>query len=277
MNGEPFPLSLCPTGMVPRREDSPHVPLHAEEIAQQVLECAEVGITSVHLHARDDEGDPAWQRDYYSDIISRVRTHRPDVVVCVTTSGRRENDIAKRADVLELAGDVKPDMASLTLSSMNFAVTASINAPQDVAELATLMLERGITPELEIFDTGMINYVHYLIAKKILRPPYVVNLLLGGVATAQATPLDLGFMVERLPVSATWLVAGIGRTQLSANVMGLASGGGVRVGLEDNLHFDNARTRLASNLELVTRIVDIGHSLGRPVMTPQQFRDTVLV
>lgn len=276
MTGLPFPLSLCPTGMVPSRKDSPHVPLDPKEIADQVLECAEVGITSVHLHARDLSGEPAWQRDYYSEIISLIRPHSPELVICVTTSGRKEGSLARRADVLELDGAVKPDMASLTLSSMNFAATASVNSPQVVTALAGLMLEKGIKPELEIFDTGMINYVNYLVSKGILKPPFIANLLLGGVATAQATPLDLGFMVERLPSATTWLVAGIGRTQLPANVMGLASGGGVRVGLEDNLHFDDARTRLATNLELVKRISNIGESMGLVVMTPKELREKVL-
>lgn len=271
-----FPLSLCPTGMVPTRADTPHVPLSPREIADQVLECAAIGITSVHLHARDESGEPAWQKDYYSEIISLIRPQSPDLVICVTTSGRKEGSLARRADVLELDGAVKPDMASLTLSSMNFASTASVNSPQIVTALATLMLEKGIKPELELFDTGMVNYVNYLVAKDVLKPPFIANLLLGGVATSQATPLDLGFMLSRLPTATTWMVAGIGRSQLSANVMGLASGGGVRVGLEDNLHFDDARGRLATNLQLVKRISDIGNSMGRQVMPPREFRESFL-
>lgn len=263
--------------MVPQRADSPHVPLTPVEIADQVLECAEVGITSVHLHARDEHGEPAWQRDYYADIISRIRPHRPELVLCVTTSGRREASIDRRSNVLDLEGDVRPDMASLTLSSMNFAKSASVNAPDTIQALATTMLERGITPELEIFDTGMLNFAHYLIGKGILRPPFVVNLLLGGVATAQATALDLGSLMARLPEPSVWLVAGIGQSQITANILGLVSGGGVRVGLEDNLHFDTARTRLATNLELVTRIHRIAGELERPLMTSEQFREQVLV
>jgi 3-keto-5-aminohexanoate cleavage enzyme len=269
----PFALSLCPTGMVPRRADSPHVPLTPAEIADDVLSCYEVGITSVHLHARDQNGVPTWEPDYYADIIGRIRPYAPDLVVCVTTSGRLESDVAKRAAVLDLDGDLKPDMASLTLSSMNFSKEASVNSPETVQTLAGLMRDRGITPELEVFDTGMLNYAHYLIGKKLLRPPYVVNLLLGGVASAQATPLDLGSMLARLPQPAMWLVAGIGTTQLDANVLGLASGGGVRVGLEDNLHRDRGRKTLATNRVLVERIHRIAGELERPIMSGRHFRD----
>ena len=261
--------------MVPTRADSPHVPIEPAEIADQVLDCVELGITSVHLHARHSDATPAWQRDVFADIISRIREHDKDLVICVTTSGRVESDIDKRSDVLGLDGDVKPDMASLTLSSMNFATSASVNAPDTVQALAQKMSERGIVPELEIFDTGMVNYLHYLRAKKLVGPPFVVNLLLGGVATAQATPLDLGVLVERLPDNSVWLGAGIGRAQLTANALALASGGGVRVGLEDNLHVDSARTRLATNRQLVQRVVDIGDSLGRTPMTPTAFREVL--
>ena len=273
---EPFALSLCPTGMVPTRADSPYVPLTPEEIADDVLACVERGITSVHLHARDADGHPAWEPDYYADIISRIRPHAPELVICVTTSGRLESSVAKRSAVLDLDGDLKTDMASLTLASMNFSREESVNAPQTVQTLAQMMLERGIKPELEVFDTGMLNYAHYLIGKGLLTPPYVVNFLLGGIATAQATPLDLGSLLARLPQPATWLVAGIGTSQLSANTLGLASGGGVRVGLEDNLHLDSSRSVLATNRALVERIHRIAGELGRPVMSSSQFRRNAL-
>ena len=272
---EAFPLSLCPTGMVPQRSDSPYVPIQVEEIVEQVLECAELGITSVHLHARHPDGEPAWQKEVFAEIISNIRVERPDLVICVTTSGRRVSDLAKRADVLELAGDVKPDMASLTLSSMNFASSASINSPETVQALAMKMLESEIVPEIEIFDVGMVNYLNYLERKGLLKGPHVVNLLLGGVATAQAGLLDLGLLVERLPRGSLWSAAGIGRAQLRANALGLAAGGGVRVGLEDNLHYDDTRLELATNAGLVRRVLELADSLGRRPMTPGEFRDVL--
>jgi 3-keto-5-aminohexanoate cleavage enzyme len=275
MNGDTFPLSLCPTGMVPTRADSPYVPITPEEIAEQVLECAELGISSVHIHARHPDGEPAWQRGIFEEIIRLLRADRPDLVVCVTTSGRLEGSLERRSDVLNLEGDLTPDMASLTLSSMNFSASASVNSPETVQALAKLMLEKGIVPELEIFDTGMVNYLHYLQAKGLLHPPFVVNLLLGGVASSQATPLDLGVLVERLPEGTLWSVAGIGRAQLPATAMGLAAGGGVRIGLEDNLHLDSARKRLATNRELVKRVVDIADLLGRAPMAPVAFREAI--
>jgi 3-keto-5-aminohexanoate cleavage enzyme len=258
--------------MVPTRQDSPHVPLSAEEIAEQVLEVAPLGVTSVHLHARGADGAPVWQRDYFEDIILRIKEHNTDLVICVTTSGRIESELSRRADVLDITGLAKPDMASLTLSSMNFASEASVNSPSVVQQLAQTMLERGIKPELEVFDTGMLNYVHYLITKGLLTPPYVMNFILGGPATAQATALDLGLLMSRVPEHTLWLAGGIGRSQLTANALALSSGGGVRIGLEDNLHWDSARKRLATNKELVERVVGLAEILESAPMSPGEFR-----
>jgi uncharacterized protein (DUF849 family) len=271
-----FPLSFCPTGMVPRKSDTPHIPITPQEIAEQVNLVAQIGITSVHLHARDDVGNPEYRKDRFEKTIELIKDANPEMVICVTTSGRSFSEFEKRADVLDITGDLKPDMASLTPSSLNFAKSAAMNAPDMVFKLAERMQERGIKPEFEIFDTGMINYAKYLIDKKVTRPPFIFNILLGGIATAQAELLELGLMVSRLPTNSIWLGAGIGSAQLPANVMSLAAGGGVRVGLEDNIHFDNAKKMLATNLSLVQRIIDISSAMGKSVMNPIDFRKAYL-
>ena len=267
-----FSLSLCPTGNVPQKSDTPHIPISAEEIAEQVLECAELGVTSVHLHARHQDGSPAWEKERFAEIITPIRKERPDVVICVTTSGRHHSALEQRADVLNLEGQAKADMASLTLSSLNFSGAASTNSPKDIQALAHQMGEVGIVPELEVFDSGMLNYLFYLEKKGTIGGPFFINLILGGVATAQATPEDLGLLTSKIPAGSVWNVGGIGRAQLRANVLGLVSGGGVRVGLEDNLHLDSTRKRLASNKELLKRVIDIGDSLERQVMSPTVLR-----
>ena len=271
-----FPLSFCPTGMVPQKSDTPHIPISPQEIAKQVSLVSEIGITSVHLHARNDDGSPAWERRSFEKTIELIKNSNPELIICITTSGRTVSEFEKRSAVLDISGDLKPDMASLTPASMNFAKSASVNSPDMVTRLAQKMLEKGIKPEFEIFDTGMINYAKYLISKKIAEPPFVFNILLGGIATAQSELLELGLMVERLPENSVWLGAGIGSAQLPANVMSLAAGGGVRVGLEDNIFLDSGNNRLATNVELIQRIVDIGASMGKSVMSPQEFRNAYL-
>ena len=262
--------------MVPRKKDNPNTPISPIEISEQVRQVTALGITSVHLHARDENEDPAWERRYFEKSIELIRSHSPDLVICVTTSGRTVTEFAKRADSLEIGGDLKPDMGSLTLSSMNFAKSASMNSPEMVQSLAQKMLDKGIKPELEVFDTGMLNYAKYLVSKGVLRPPFVVNILMGAPATVQSGLLDLGLMVERLPKPSIWLGAGIGAFQLESNVMSLAAGGGVRVGLEDNIHFDQGKRELATNFSLVERVVEIGKLMGKRPMSPLEFRELFL-
>jgi uncharacterized protein (DUF849 family) len=174
---------------------------------------------------------------------------------------------------LNLDGDLKPDMASLTLSSLNFNQTASVNSPHIIQSLARKMLEKNIKPELEVFDVGMINYAKYLIKKGLLVPPYYFTLLLGNIACAQANLMHLGYMIHELPNDSVYSVAGIGDAQLPMNAVSIAYGGGVRVGLEDNIWYDDERTKLATNNELIQRIVLLAKAMGRTVMDPVKFRN----
>ena len=260
--------------MVPKKTDNPSVPTSPEEIAETVKACAEIGITSVHLHARMSDGEPDWRPEPFAATIKLIRQTCPDLIICVTTSGRTVTELEKRAAVLDLSGEAKPDMASLTLSSMNFSREASINAPKTVVALAEKMKQRGIIPELEIFDTGMVNYARYLIKKGVLSSPFVANLILGGVATAQAEAGEVGLLTSRLPPRTMWAIGGIGSSQLPANLLGIALGGGVRVGLEDNLSL-NSEGHLATNEDLLKRVVQIAALADRPVMTPTQFRNDI--
>lgn len=256
-------LNLAPTGMIPTRDMSPHVPITTDEIISDCRKCADLGATILHLHARDDEGAPTYRKDVYARIIAGIRETHPQVVICVSLSGRNFPGFAERSDPLFLSGDLKPDMASLTLSSMNFARTESVNSPEMVRRLAETMAERGIRPELEVFDTGMINYAQYLADKGIIAAPHCFNILLGNVATAQATPLHLGVMTSALPAGSLWCAGGIGASQMAANSLGLLFGNGVRVGLEDYLWLDAARTRPATNSQMVTRVRELAGMLDR--------------
>ena len=266
------PIVLAPTGMVPTRAMTPHVPLTPDEIATDVAAAAAIGITSVHLHARDADGVPTWEREVYARIVGAVREAAPDVLINVSTSGRTWSELEKRADALALDGDLKPDLASLTLSSLNFIGGASVNEPETIRGLARIMLDRGIVPELEIFDLGMVNFAHVLKKEGLLPGPVVANLFFGNVAGMQATLPEVGLAVERLPDGATWSGAGLGDFQLTAQSLAVAAGGGVRVGLEDGIWFDRARTRLATNPMLVERVHRLLDVHDRVAMKPDELR-----
>lgn len=259
--------------MVPTRELTPHVPLTPAEVAADVAAAWEIGITSVHLHARDEDGVPTWRRDVYERLVGAVRERTPGVLINVSTSGRTWSELERRADVLALSGDLAPDFASLTPSSLNFLDSASVNAPDVVHGLARIMRDRGIVPEFEIFDLGMINVMRRLISEDIATEPVLVNIFLGNIAGLQPTALELGVALERLPARAVWSGAGLGAYQGVAHLLAIASGGGVRTGLEDSIHPHGTRDRLATNVELVEQAHSMLAILGRPVMTPAQLRE----
>ena len=269
-----FILNFTPTGMIPTRDMTPEVPLSPEEIVDQVLEVAELGVNMVHLHAREIEtGLPTYKKELYSEIIGGIRKKNRGLVICVSTSGRDFNEFEKRSQVLELKGKLKPDFGSLTLSSLNFNKQASVNAPDMIKRLARKMLLNKIRPEMEAFDLGMINYAKYLIRKKLIIPPYYFNLILGNIACAQADMLGLGLMIRELPEGSIWSVGGIGDSQLEMNAMSLVAGGGIRVGLEDNIWFDRDRTKHATNRELVERILVIAEAMGKTPYTHKETRE----
>ncbi|MBW1743066.1 MAG: 3-keto-5-aminohexanoate cleavage protein [Deltaproteobacteria bacterium] len=271
---EKFIINFTPTGLIPTKEMTPNVPLTPQEIIEQVLEVSELGINMVHLHAREpDTGLPSYKKEIYGEIISGIRKKNKALVIGVSTSGRDFVEFEQRSEVLDLRGESKPDLGSLTLSSLNFNKQASLNSPQMIQALAKKMMESKIRPELEAFDLGMINYAKYLIRKGLIKAPYYFNLILGNIACAQANMLSLGLMVNELPEGAIWSVGGVGNSQLQMNAMAIVAGGGVRVGLEDNIWYDNERTVLASNHDLVERILVIGKAMDREPYTQKETRE----
>jgi uncharacterized protein (DUF849 family) len=266
-------INFTPTGMIPTKEMTHHVPITVEEIVEDVHRAVDIGITMVHLHARDEStGKSDYRAQTYGKIIGGIRSFSKDLIICVSLSGRDFKEFEQRAEPLQLDGDLKPDMGSLTLSSLNFNRIASMNSPEAIKALANEMKSRGILPELEAFDAGMINYAKYLERKDILQPPHYFNLLLGNIACAQADLLHVGIMVRDLPDNSFWALAGIGNAQLTMNSLAIASGGGVRVGLEDNVWFDRRRTRLATNADLLRRIHNLAEANERKVMPPGDLR-----
>ncbi len=268
----PLIVNLAPTGMVPTRQHSPKVPLQPDEIVADVLGCAQLGVSMVHLHARDADGAPTYRKDVYARIISGIREHRPDLVIVASCSGRGGISLEQRSEVLTLEDDLKPDMASLTLASLNFPSAASVNAPETVAGLARRMKDAGIKPELEIFDLGMANVMHYLLDRGMIEPPCYANLLFGNLASAQPRYLDIGSVVSALPAGTVFSLAGLGASQLPVAAMAVAGANGVRIGLEDNLWLDRDRQEQAANLDLVERVHALAGAVDRPIMTPAQLR-----
>ncbi|MDD3805925.1 MAG: 3-keto-5-aminohexanoate cleavage protein [bacterium] len=266
-------INLALTGMVPLKEHNPHVPLTPLEIAADAERCHAAGAGILHLHARDEQGRPTPDPEIYRQMICDIKERCPQAVICVSTSGRLDPSYEKRSRVLYLQGDAHPDMASLTLGSMNFPQQASVNNPDTIVRLAATMQEQGIKPELEVFEPGMLNYALYLISKDILSEPAYVNILLGSLGTSTASPHSLSHFLTLIPDNWIWAVAGIGRFQLDCTMLAISCGGHIRTGLEDNLYYDRARLRPATNLDLVERTAELIRLSDRSVSTPGQTRE----
>ncbi|MCW2989614.1 MAG: hypothetical protein JWM73_208 [Solirubrobacterales bacterium] len=260
---DPLIINAALTGMVAQRSASPHLPLTAEAIVDDGAACVSAGAAILHLHARRPDGSPAWERDAYRPILEGLRERCPDAVLCVTTSGRAGAGLRERADVLSL--EDAPDMASLTLGSLNFRTGASVNPPDVIVALAEEMRDRGVRPELEIFDLGMAYLACELLHKGVLDAPLYANVLVGGPNTAPATARALAAIVDALPEGTVWAAGGLGSFQIPATGLAAFMGGGVRTGLEDNLWLDATRSTPATNAGLVARAAELARLAGRDV------------
>jgi 3-keto-5-aminohexanoate cleavage enzyme len=268
-------INAAITGMVPTKDDNPDLPCSPEEIIADVRRCRNAGASIVHIHARDELGRPTYRKEIYYEIINGIRMECPDILICGSASGRVYREFWQRSAVLEPGPDCKPDLASLTLGSMNFPNHASVNEPEMIKMLANAMSERGIVPEWEVFELGMIDYAQYLIRKGILVRPYYCNIFLGSLGTLSATPYNLAAMIRALPSGTIWSAAGIGRFQFYVSTMAVTMGGHVRVGLEDNLYYDADKKKLATNAGLIDRIVEVAQAIGRPVASPAEAREII--
>ncbi len=264
-------INAAITGCVLYKKNSPHLPVTTDEIVADARRLQDAGASIIHLHARNADETPSFDDAVYSGLVARVRKACPGIIVCVSLSGRHEARIERRAAALAS----KPDMASLTLGSMNFISGPSVNAPDTIIELARRIDAAGAVPELEVFEAGFINYACHLIKRGILAPPHYFNIILGSLGSAPLDLLGLGHMVQMLPAGAIWSVGGLGRHQLDANVMSIAAGGHVRVGLEDNIFLDRAQSIQATNLALVERIARIARDMGREPATPEEARGMI--
>ena len=154
-------ITLAPTGMIPSKNETPHVPITPEEIASDTYEAYKLGVSIVHVHARDENGKPTHKIEVFEKIFKEIKRKCPDIIICSTTSGRVHPQVEHRAEVL----DLHPEMASLTMGSLNFPQHPSVNPMQTIMKLASLMKEKNILPELEIFEPGFINTAKYLSKK----------------------------------------------------------------------------------------------------------------
>ncbi len=259
-------ITAALTGAEVTREQQPALPFTPEEIAIAAEECVQAGAAMVHVHARNADGSSTQDTESYRKIIAAVRK-RCDVIVQVSTGGAVGMTAAERIAPLAL----KPEMATLSMGSVNFGGDVFMNHPADMEVFLRAMQEQGVKPEFEIFDTGMLTSIKRWLKKALISSPLHVDFVLGVPGGMAGTPQALMYLIEQLPSGASWTVAGIGAAQLPLGVMAIVLGGHVRVGFEDNVYYRKGELA-SSNAQLVARVARISRELDRPVATPNEAR-----
>ena len=257
------------TGSRITREQTPYVPITPKEIAQSGIEAWRAGASILHIHVRDPEtGLGTQDTSIFKEVVDRIR-NETDAILCLTTSGipGRNLPIVDRLQPLSLS----PELVSFDAGSINMGENVFLNPKEFLDALAKETLAKGIKPELEIFEIGMAYTCLKYLEGGLLKPPLHFQFVLGTPNGMPATPKSLIHLTEVIPQDSTWSVIGIGPGQLPMAVMGMAMGGHVRVGLEDNIYY--SRGILAkTNAELVVRVVRIAGEYGREIATPSESR-----
>lgn len=261
-------ITCAITGAETTREKQPNLPITPQEQGVAAEQAVEAGASIIHLHVREDNGEPTQRLDRFREAIEAIRKRVPEAIIQISTGGAIGESIENRAKPLSL----KPEMASLNLGTMNFGEDVFFNHPRDIVGLAAQMHQYGVMPELEIYEAGMLESAFRLAKQGILRGPLHFQFVLGVPGGMSGDPRNLVHLVSLLPdAEMHWGVAGIGRFQLPLAVQALVMGGHVRVGFEDNIFYRKGELA-KSNAQLVQRIAMLARELGREVATPAQAR-----
>ncbi|WP_436911811.1 3-keto-5-aminohexanoate cleavage protein [Halosimplex marinum] len=267
---EPVVVTAALTGGIHGKEANPNLPETPEEIGEAAGEVEASGASVVHVHAREDNGERAFSTERFQAIDEAIRRHTDDVIIQHTT-GATGAPTEKRH--LSLRTDPPPEMASLDMGPLNrYDRLTSENTLATVDALYDEMADRGIKPELEVFNDGHLNEVHGLLDRRELADPVYATLIFGPGTLTRPRPRNFLNAVDNLPEGALFNTLGFGRHQLPFATMGVLFGGNVRVGLEDNVYYRKGELA-ESNAQLVERVVRVAGELGREVADTSQARD----
>lgn len=264
-------ITAAIVGAETTRAMTPYLPLSAVEMGEEAQRCREAGAAMVHLHVRNPDGSPSQDAELFRQAIREVR-RRSDILVQTSTGGAVGMTVDQRCGPLTLTGDDRPDMATLTTGTVNFGEEVFWNPRPLVRDIARRIQERGLRPELECFDVGMVDEARALAALGLVSMPAHFDFVLGVPGALAAREEALDFLIQSLPEGCTWTVAGVGRHQLSFAELGARKGGHARVGLEDNI-FLSKGVLAKGSFELVAEAARRAREAGRTLATPAQARE----
>jgi len=261
-------ISACICGAEVTKEQNPAVPYTVEEIVREAKSAYDAGASLIHLHVRWDDGTPTQDKARFQECIDAIREVCPDVIIQPSTGGAVGMTDLERLQSTEVVPT--PEFATLDCGTCNFGGDEIfIITDNTIMNFAKIMQERGIKPELEVFDKGMIDIALKVDKKGLLEHPLHFDFVLG--VQMSATIRDLVFMAGSIPAGSTWTATGIGKNAWNIAAATIAMGGHVRTGFEDTLYLEKG-VLAKSNGELIAKVVDIAKLLGREIATPAEAR-----
>ena len=286
MNNEVI-VTCAVTGAGDTLSKHPDVPVTPKQIAEAAVEAAKAGATVAHIHARDPEtGLGSRDLNLFKEIVDRVRQSNTDVVLNLTAGMGGDwvpsddnpsmpgpgTDMIGPKERLAHVEELMPEICSLDCGTMNFGNGNEIyiSPAGYLREMATMIKGWGVKPELEVFELGQIRFAKQMIKEGLIEEPAMFQICLGIPWGAEQTVDSMKVMKDELPADSSWASFGIGRMQMPMAAAAVAMGGNVRVGLEDNLYLE--RGVLASNAQLVERVIQIIDRMGTKILTPQEAR-----
>ncbi len=266
INDQPLIITCAVVGAELKRDVFPFLPLTPEEIAQSSIEAVQAGASIIHLHVRDENGLPSQRVDLF-EKTSKLIKKEVDCILQFSTGGAVGTSVDSRCQPLQL----KPEMATLSMGTMNFGEEIYENTPSIIRQIASEMKKNNIHAELEIFDLSMLEGIEFYKKKGWIPQKHHIDFVLGVPGGLSGDVKNLVELVRRLPVDQKWSVAGIGRFQLPLTYHALALGGHIRVGLEDNINFHKGELA-QSNAQFVQRVVRLANELNRPIANASMAR-----
>ena len=282
---QPVIITCAITGSGDTTGVSPYVPVTPRQIAEEAISAHAAGAAIAHIHVRDPAtGAPSRDPDLYGQVVAIIRAADCPVLINLTTgAGARFMPDARdpnRNATPGMAGPdermehvlaLGPEICSLDIATMNFGRHAFVNVPDHIERIATAVRDAGVKPELEVFDLGHVALARHMLDKGLFAAPPMFQLCLGVPWGAPATAEAMMAMKAALPGDAVWSAFGVGARQFPTAAIAAASGGHVRVGLEDNLFIEKG-VLARSNAEQVAKLRGIVEALGRRVATPDDAR-----
>ena len=251
------------------KEHNPAVPYTVEECVREAKSAYDAGASLIHLHVRHDDGTPTQDKDRFEEVMTAIQAACPDVIIQPSTGGAVGMTDDERLQPIEL----NPEMATLDCGTLNFGGDeVFMNTENTIKYFGDRMIERGIKPELEVFDKSMIDMALRLHKRGHINLPMHFDFVMGVNGGISGTLRDFVFLRGSIPEGATYTVAGMGRFEMQLAVAAIIDGGHVRVGFEDNVYL--SRGVLAkSNGELVEKVVRLAKELGREIANPAEARE----